>query len=160
MDSGKIESVVSTPWGNIKAAFEERCLVFLEFTKEKRKVADELPLVLENELQEYFSGMRKEFSIKVNPKGSQFEKDIWMACKGIPYGKISSYKALSEAANHPKAFRACGNALHKNPIPIIIPCHRVVACNGIGGFGLGLELKLRLLSLENPEISSNLHQIS
>lgn len=160
MDSGKIESVVSTTWGNMKAAFDGRCLVFLEFTKEKRKVADELSLVLEKELQEYFSGNRKEFSISVNPKGSQFEKDIWMACKGIPFGKTASYKTLSEAANHPKAFRACGNALHKNPIPIIIPCHRVVASNSIGGFGLGLEMKLRLLSLENPEISSSLHQTS
>lgn len=144
----------------MKAVFEEHCLVFLDFTKEKRKVADELSVLLETELQEYFNGKRKKFGIEVNPKGSVFERDIWMTCKEIPYGQTFSYKALSEAANHPKAFRACGNALHKNPIPIIIPCHRVVAGNGIGGFGLGLELKLRLLSLENPEIFSNPRQIS
>jgi O-6-methylguanine DNA methyltransferase len=158
MDNTKIESVVSTPWGNMKAVFDKHCLVFLEFTKEKRKIADKHSIILEAELQEYFAGKRRHFDIEFNPKGTRFEMDIWVACKKIPYGTTISYKTLSETASHPKAFRACGNALHKNPVPIIIPCHRVVASNSIGGFGLGLDLKLRLLSLENPETFSSLRQ--
>lgn len=144
----------------MKAVFEKHCLVFLEFTKEKRKAVDEEATNLEIELSEYFTGKRKKFSILVDPQGTLFQKEIWMACKEIPYGKTISYKTLSENAHHPKAFRACGNALHKNPIPIIIPCHRVVASAGLGGFGLGTEMKLRLLSLEKSEIFSNLRQTS
>lgn len=142
----------------MKAVFDEHCLVFLEFTKEKRKIAGEGAANLEIELTEYFTGKRKNFSTLVDPQGTVFQKEIWMACKEIPYGKTISYKTLSENAHHPQAFRACGNALHKNPIPIIIPCHRVVASNSLGGFGLGMEMKLRLLSLEKSEIFSNLRQ--
>ena len=160
MDDREITSIISTSWGNLEAVFKNHCLIFLGQSKEKRNILDDFSAKLENEMEEYFAGKRKIFTIAANPFGSKFETDIWEACKKIPYGKTHTYKELSVASGHPKAFRACGNALHKNPIPFIIPCHRVLACNGIGGYGLGLDLKLKLLSLENPEIFSNLRQTS
>lgn len=102
-----------------------------------------------HQLQEYFSGTRTKFDLPLEPEGTLFQKGVWAKLQDIPYGKTASYKDIAQAINNPNAFRAVGNANNKNPIPIIIPCHRCVGSNGkLTGYAGGLELKQRLLDLE------------
>lgn len=102
------------------------------------------------QLEEYFAKKRTAFTVPLSLKGTAFQEDIWHALQKIPYGKIISYKELAEKAGHPKAYRAAGNANNKNPIAIIIPCHRVCGVDGsLTGYGGGLDKKQFLLDLEN-----------
>lgn len=101
------------------------------------------------ELAEYLTGNRSRFTVQVLPAGTPFERCCWDALQQIPYGETRTYAEIARAVGNPKGFRAVGSANHKNPIPIIIPCHRVVASGGgLGGYGGGLDLKRRLLALE------------
>jgi methylated-DNA-[protein]-cysteine S-methyltransferase len=101
------------------------------------------------QLLAYFDGDLKEFNLPLAPKGTEFQKDVWKALCQVPYGTVISYKELAEMVGRPKAFRAVGGANHNNPIPIIIPCHRVIAADGtLGGYAYGLPMKRRLLALE------------
>ena len=98
---------------------------------------------------DYFKGINVDFSdIVIDPIGSDFEKSVWRACAMIPYSEVRSYSWIAEKIGNPKSSRAVGNALNKNPLPIIVPCHRVVGSNGIGGFAGGIELKRKLLEIE------------
>ena len=104
---------------------------------------------VERELSEYFAGLRREFSFPINPAGTTFQRRVWKALERIPYGTVSTYGDIARAIGNPKAPRAVGMANHHNPIPIVIPCHRVVAAGGkLGGYGGGVELKRKLLALE------------
>lgn len=101
------------------------------------------------ELTEYLEGRRSQFTVVGSPEGTPFERRCWDALQQIPYGETRTYGDIARAVGNPKGSRAVGSANHKNPIPIIIPCHRVVAAGGgLGGYGGGLELKRRLLALE------------
>lgn len=101
------------------------------------------------ELAEYFAETRTRFTVRLAPGGTPFELRCWEALLAIPYGETRTYAEIARAVGNPKGFRAVGSANHKNPIPIIIPCHRVVASGGgLGGYGGGLHLKRRLLALE------------
>ena len=100
------------------------------------------------QLGEYFSGQRREFDLPFEIKGTQFQKKVLEAMISIPYGEVLSYSEVAFQINHPAAFRAVGNACNGNKLPLLIPCHRVVAANGLGGFGCGLEKKSYLLRLE------------
>lgn len=101
------------------------------------------------EIRQYFSGQRRRFSIKLRLQGTPFQKKVWDALRKVPYGATVSYGELARRAGNPKAARAVGMANHRNPIPIIIPCHRVIGKNGsLTGFGGGLEVKQKLLDLE------------
>ncbi|MEG1538437.1 MAG: methylated-DNA--[protein]-cysteine S-methyltransferase [Muribaculaceae bacterium] len=108
-------------------------------------------------LSEYFIGKRtnfKDISISPNIEGTNFQKQVWQALLNIPYGSISSYTQIAKAIKNPHACRAVGNANHCNPIPIMIPCHRVIGANGsLKGYALGLEVKQYLLNLESKLIS-------
>lgn len=102
-----------------------------------------------NQLKEYFNGKRKVFNLPLAPEGTEFMKNIWNCLCGIPYGQTRSYKEIAEAAGNAKASRAVGMANNKNPIPIFIPCHRVIGSNGsLTGYRGGLEAKVKLLELE------------
>lgn len=103
--------------------------------------------------EEYFAGKRTAFDLPLKLAGSDFQRSVWQGIKEIGYGEVMSYGQLAEKINRPKAFRAVGSACGANPLPIIIPCHRVVAKGGLGGFGLGLEAKKILLKLENPNFA-------
>jgi len=110
-----------------------------------------LPLAdkLEQELGEYFSGKRREFSLPVDPRGTEFQRAVWRAIADIPYGQTSTYAEIARAAGRARAVRAAGSATGANPIPLLIPCHRVIAAHGkLGGFSGGLDAKRRLLALE------------
>jgi len=101
------------------------------------------------ELQEYFTGERKTFSLPLEPQGTEFQQKVWKALQEIPYGKTCSYKNIAENIGNIKASRAVGMANNKNPIPILIPCHRVIGANGkLVGYAGGLELKEKLLETE------------
>ena len=101
------------------------------------------------QLEEYFEGKRKCFELPLNPKGTEFQKKVWKALCDIPYGETRSYKDVAIAINNPKGPRAVGMANNKNPIMIVIPCHRVVGSNGsLVGYAGGLHIKEKLLSIE------------
>ncbi len=106
------------------------------------------------ELREYFSKEREEFSIPLSFKGTSFQERAWRALLDIPYGKTISYEEQAKNIDNPKAIRAIGGANGANPIPIIIPCHRVIRKSGdLGGYASGLEIKKFLLNLENSKQS-------
>lgn len=109
------------------------------------------PVLLEAErqLKDYFSGKRKSFSVKLDFKGTEFQKRVWGALLTIPFGETRSYGQIARQIRNPKAVRAVGAANGKNPISIIAPCHRVIGSTGkLTGFAGGLEAKARLLALE------------
>ncbi len=103
----------------------------------------------EQELAVYFAGKRKNFTFPYEARGTPFQKRVWEALTKIPYGEVRSYQEIARAVGNPKACRAVGMANHANPLPILVPCHRVIGKNGtLTGYGGGLDMKKRLLALE------------
>ena len=101
------------------------------------------------QLTEYFEGRRREFDLPINPKGTEFQRKVWKALAGIPYGETRTYGEIATQIGNRKAARAVGNANNKNPILLLIPCHRVIGADGsLTGFGCGLNIKEYLLNLE------------
>ena len=101
------------------------------------------------QLDEYFAGTRRRFDFPYRLHGTPFQEKVWAALRDIPYGETRSYKDIAEAIGHPKAFRAVGMANHVNPLPVFVPCHRVVGANGgLTGYAGGLDIKRLLLELE------------
>jgi methylated-DNA-[protein]-cysteine S-methyltransferase len=106
------------------------------------------------QLREYFAGKRTDFDLPLAPEGTSFQRDVWNKLQEIPYGETISYGELAKRVGNPKASRAVGAANGQNPIPIVIPCHRVIGANGkLTGFGGGLPTKEALLSLEGKQKS-------
>ena len=126
--------------GNMLVNHSDECL---------EKVSMDLLTETRKQLQEYFDGKRKEFNLPILLRGTEFQKKVWQGLCTIPYGETRSYKELAELVGNPKAVRAVGGANNKNPIMIIVPCHRVIGADGsLVGFGGGLEVKKYLLELE------------
>ena len=118
------------------------------------QLAPEHPLLQEatRQLQEYLDGKRKAFDLPICPDGTAFQKSVWNGLLQIPYGQTWTYGQMAAFLDRPNAARAVGGACHRNPIAIVIPCHRVVGTNGnLTGFGGGLELKKWLLDLEQND---------
>jgi len=102
-----------------------------------------------NELEEYFAGKRREFTFPLDLRGTDFQQACWRALLAIPYGETRSYADIARAVGKPNAFRAVGMANNRNPIAIVVPCHRVIASDGtLCGYGGGLDVKRKLLELE------------
>lgn len=115
-------------------------------------IIEETPLIKNAALQieEYLMGQRKTFDLPLDPKGTPFQKSVWNALLKIPYGETQSYKDIAIAINNPQGYRAIGMANNKNPIMIVIPCHRVIGSNGsLVGYGGGLSIKECLLNIES-----------
>jgi len=109
------------------------------------------------QLTEYFDGKRREFSIPLDLRGTPFQLACWQALLAIPYGETRSYAEIARAIGHPNAFRAVGMANNRNPIAIVVPCHRVIASGGsLCGYGGGLEVKRKLLDLEGANCGARL----
>lgn len=105
------------------------------------------------QLREYFEGKRAGFDLPLEPDGTEFQRSVWRNLQEIPYGETISYGELAKRVGNPKASRAVGAANGQNPIPIVIPCHRVIGSNGkLTGFGGGLPTKEALLALENRQL--------
>ncbi|MDY5212485.1 methylated-DNA--[protein]-cysteine S-methyltransferase [Intestinibacter sp.] len=108
------------------------------------------------QIDEYIKGKRKIFDLPLNPNGTEFQKKVWKALTEIPYGETTSYKDIAVTLGNEKACRAVGMANNKNPIPIIIPCHRVIGANKkLVGYAGGLDLKKMLLNLEGISVQED-----
>jgi len=143
----------STPLGNMALGEEGGAIVRLYLPNDPtpRLMPHETPLLTEGrrQLLEYLAGQRREFDLPLAPQGTPFQLRVWLALRDIPYGQIRSYGDIARAVGCPRGVRAVGMACSRNPIPILIPCHRVVGINGtLTGYAGGVELKRALLRLE------------
>ena len=121
-----------------------------------RLMSRETPLLKQGrqELLEYLAGERRDFDLPLHPRGTPFQRRVWQALEAIPYGQTRTYAQIAQAVDSPRGFRAVGMANHRNPIPIFIPCHRVVGSGGtLTGYAGGLELKKALLDLEGADLT-------
>lgn len=163
-------TTVESPVGPLFLAGSGRGLVALEFDKrlpgqqtirpnprdlrneskrlEFSESASELQLYI-RELEEYFAGHRREFSFPLDLRGTEFQIACWRALVAIPYGETRTYADIARAVGRPQGFRAVGMANNRNPVAIVVPCHRVIASDGtLCGYGGGLDIKRKLLELE------------
>lgn len=152
--------VVGSPVGKLKLVASDKGLVAILWENDKpyrvrlgELVEDKQHAVLmktERQLAEYFAGQRKEFSITLDMRGTRFQNDVWDALLAIPFGETRTYGQLAKQLGNPLASRAVGAANGKNPVSIIVPCHRVIGSTGkLTGFAGGLETKAHLLNLED-----------
>ncbi len=148
------ECIINSPLGYTKIIGDIDGIYSVTVLNSEEKTTDIIPEVLEDcviQLKEYFAGERQQFSLKLNPKGTDFQKQVWRALEQIPYGKTMSYLELSKQLGDVKAIRAVANANGKNPIWIIVPCHRVIGTDGsLTGYAGGLHRKQWLLNHESP----------
>ena len=144
--------ILKSPLGTLYLIFASGLLTSIAFSKPSNILLKRAEGITpaRKELSEYFEKARQKFTCPtVFIEGTEFEKKVWEALREIPYGETRTYKWLAEKIGKPHAFRAVGNALGKNPIPIIFPCHRVIETDGsIGGYSAGVEIKRRLLEIE------------
>lgn len=129
----------------------EGALVSVDFAEEPKEADRPSPLTgkARQQLQEYLEGRRREFDLPLDPRGTRFQQEVWQALGTVPYGETISYGELARRAGRTGAFRAVGQAVGKNPISILIPCHRIIGKDGsLTGFGGGLSRKVCLLDLE------------
>jgi methylated-DNA-[protein]-cysteine S-methyltransferase len=118
--------------------------------RQLEKYLDGYPPEWRAQVLEFLDGGRRSFDVEIlELAGTEFQQKVWREMMKIPFGQTRSYKQIAAAIGRPKAYRAVANACGRNPFPIIIPCHRVVATGGIGGFSLGVGLKKQLLKLES-----------
>ena len=150
---------IESPIGKLKLVASDKGLVAILWEKDSPRrvrldelVADEQhPVLVETERQlgQYFAGKRKTFSIALDMRGTRFQKDVWEALVAIPFGETRSYGQLAKQLGNPRASRAVGAANGRNPVSIIVPCHRVIGSSGkLTGFAGGLDAKAHLLGLE------------
>jgi methylated-DNA-[protein]-cysteine S-methyltransferase len=159
---------MASPVGPLLLAASDTALVAIEFRENRHPVrrgadwreGDNAVLrQAECELQEYFAGTRRVFDLPLVPRGTAFQRQVWNALAHIPYGRTWSYRDLAHHLGKPAATRAVGAANGRNPLPIVLPCHRVIGADGsLTGFGGGLETKAFLLRLEAalPGVSDDL----
>lgn len=146
-----------TPLGRITLQGEENALTHLWLPGQwmgEETGSTPLLLLAETQLKEYFKGELHQFSLPVAPQGTPFQQKVWGALSTIPYGATWSYKQLAHQVDCAGGARAVGNANGKNPLPILIPCHRVITSQGsLGGYSGGIAIKMALLHLEQGENS-------
>lgn len=144
---------INTPLGTAKIKGDENGVSVISILQEG-EISKTIPLELKEvvkQLNEYFEGTRTTFSFQINPKGTEFQKKVWKALLTIPYGKTMSYQELSIKLGDVKAIRAVASANGKNPLWIVVPCHRVIGSDGsLTGYAGGLWRKQWLLNHENP----------
>ncbi|WP_445456023.1 methylated-DNA--[protein]-cysteine S-methyltransferase [Flavobacterium sp. HNIBRBA15423] len=144
---------INTPLGTAKIKGDEKGISLISINEEG-EISKKIPLELKeavNQLREYFEGKRKEFNFELNPKGTDFQQKVWKVLLKIPYGKTTSYLELSKTLGDVKAIRAVASANGKNPLWIVIPCHRVIGSDGsLTGYAGGLWRKKWLIDHENP----------
>lgn len=153
-----------TPIGKMTIFFSEKGIVQLsvkdpdDINMLKRKYGQVKRVSSEEnhyhkEIIEYLQGNRKEFTLPLDLKGTDFQLKVWKELLNIPYGETRTYKDIAKAIGNPKGARAVGNALNKNPVLIVVPCHRVIGSNGqLVGFGGGIHMKAWLLELERESV--------
>ena len=155
-------SRISSPAGPLLLAASEKALVALEFDRGlsdifagqpvRWEASPERTAEVKSQLEEYFAGHRREFTLPLDLRGTEFRKRCWQELLRIPYGQTRTYAEIARSVGSPAGFRAVGQANHYNPVAIIVPCHRVLASGKrLGGYGGGLPVKALLLRLEGAE---------
>lgn len=146
---------LETPIGKLRLVSQDSMITKVEFDGRHQIDTDDVLRsdsalqVAAVQLEEYFAGQREHFDLVLNPQGTEFQQEVWTSLRAIPYGQLRSYGDIAKSINRPKAVRAVGAANGRNPIPIIVPCHRVIGSNGsLTGFAGGLDMKEQLLKLE------------
>ena len=142
---------LETPLGLLEIITSNQALLFVDYVSHSKHPTCPNPLTKKTQLQliQYFEKTRQQFDLPLNPKGTQFQQQVWQAITTIPFKQTRSYADIAKQINSPKSFRAVGNANHNNPISIIIPCHRVIGKNGdLVGYAGGLAKKKWLLENE------------
>lgn len=146
--------IIKSPLGFTKITGDLDGIASVTVLNSEEKITDIIPEVLEDcvlQLNQYFEGSREQFSLKLNPKGTDFQNRVWNALQTIPHGKTTSYLQLSKQLGDVKAIRAVANANGKNPLWIVIPCHRVIGSDGsLTGYAGGLHRKKWLIEHESP----------
>ncbi len=147
--------LLDTPIGTLRLVSTGRQLAAIQFPGRHRERPGEVEArdpVLDTcagQLREYFAGRRTRFDLPLAPGGTAFQQSVWRALAQIPYGELRSYADIAAAIGRPAAVRAVGAANGRNPLPIVVPCHRVIGSDGsLTGFAGGLDIKRRLLALE------------
>ncbi len=143
-ESGAVVRIEFAKGRSVAQVQEDLVAAGFDLREDERRTA-----TLRRQLMEYFAGDRQDFELELAPQGTRFQRQVWSQLQRIPFGATTSYGALSAAIGRPKASRAVGAANGANPIPIVIPCHRVIGIDGsLTGFGGGLDAKKALLELE------------
>ena len=138
--------------GLVRLEFEDRVLKINPGTTHPHQSKSALAPYL-RELNEYFAGARRKFSFPLDLRGTEFQLACWQALLEIPYGETRSYRDIAQAIGHPHAYRAVGMSNNRNPVAIVVPCHRVIASSGsLCGYGGGLDIKRKLLDLEQANV--------
>lgn len=153
-------AILKTPLGYAKIQGDENGINRISILDTPENPTEEIPENLQNcalQLQEYFDGKRRIFDLPLAPQGTDFQKKVWQALLEIPFGKTTSYLELSRKLGDVKAIRAVASANGKNPLWIVIPCHRVIGSDGsLTGYAGGLWRKKWLLELESPSSQTSL----
>ena len=146
---------LDTPIGKLRLVSNGAALVKIEFEGRYSTADTDEPIsdpVLEacaNQLRDYFAGTRDHFELPLEPAGTDFQRAVWAALSAIPHGELRSYRDIAMAIDNPAAVRAVGAANGRNPLPVVVPCHRVIGSDGsLTGFAGGLGIKRQLLELE------------
>ncbi|MHA7059354.1 methylated-DNA--[protein]-cysteine S-methyltransferase [Aquimarina sp. M1] len=147
--------LIETPLGIASISGDENGITKISITEDAEKNASkEIPDVLQEamiQLQDYFEGKRKEFNVKLNPSGTDFQKKVWIELSKIPFGKTTTYLDIAKRLGDPKCIRAAASANGKNPLWVVVPCHRVIGSDGsLIGYAGGLWRKKWLLEHESP----------
>ena len=146
--------LMDTPIGRLRLAASNGRLVAVEFeghydTAERADAEDAVLAEAARQLEEYFAGRRRTFDLPLGARGTDFQRQVWASLQQIPYGEVRSYRDIARAIAREKAVRAVGAANGRNPLPIVVPCHRVIGSDGrLTGFAGGLAAKRTLLQLE------------
>ena len=148
------ECIINSPLGYTKITGDVNGVASISVLNSQETITEVIPVELEDcvyQLNEYFEGTRKQFNLKLNPQGTTFQQKVWKELETIPYSKSCSYLQLSKQLGDVKAIRAVANANGKNPLWIVIPCHRVIGSDGsLTGYAGGLHRKKWLLEHESP----------
>ncbi|RXJ52280.1 methylated-DNA--[protein]-cysteine S-methyltransferase [Gelidibacter gilvus] len=146
--------IIKSPLGFTKISGDEEGIIGITIFNSEEKITDIIPIELEDcvhQLNEYFEGKRTQFDLILNPEGTEFQKKVWDTLQTIPYGKTCSYLELAQQLGDVKAIRAVANANGRNPLWIVVPCHRVIGSDGsLTGYAGGLYRKQWLLEHESP----------
>ena len=148
---GKYQTLIQSPVGPLTLTGTEEALTRIAFGDRREGADVPSPMLTQaaRELEEYFAGKRREFTVPLAPEGTEFQRKVWAALRGIPYGTTASYKDIAVRIGKPGAAIAVGQANSRNPIPVIIPCHRVIGANGkLVGYTGGMHIKEALLAVE------------
>jgi methylated-DNA-[protein]-cysteine S-methyltransferase len=150
---------IKTPLGTAKITGDQQGIASISILEEgtiTKKIPKDLKEAV-NQLQDYFNGKRTSFDFKLNPQGTEFQQKVWQALLDIPFGKTVSYMDITKKLGDVKAIRAVASANGKNPLWIVVPCHRVIGTNGsLTGYAGGLWRKKWLLEHENPTTQQSL----